>query len=43
MYKIKTLNSIQPVWQDILKEDQYCVGNDVQDMDAIIVRIADMH
>lgn len=43
MYKIKTLNSIQPVWQDILKEDQYVVGNDVEDMDAIIVRSADMH
>lgn len=43
MFKIKTLNSIQPVWQDILKEDSYCVGNDIQDMDAIIVRSADMH
>ncbi len=43
MYKIKTLNSIQPVWQDILTEDQYIVGNDVEDMDAIIVRSADMH
>ena len=43
MYKIKTLNSIQPVWQNILKEDSYCVGNDIQDMDAIIVRSADMH
>lgn len=43
MYKIKTLNSIQPVWQSILTEDRYTVGSDVEDMDAIIVRSADMH
>ncbi len=43
MYKIQTLNSIQPVWQEILKQDEYTVGSDVQDMDGIIVRSADMH
>ena len=43
MYKIKTLNSIQPVWQNIMKEDSYQVGSDLENMDAIIVRSADMH
>ena len=43
MYKIKTLNSIAPVWQDVLSADRYTVSPDVEDMEAIIVRSADMH
>ncbi|MBQ8161292.1 MAG: phosphoglycerate dehydrogenase [Clostridia bacterium] len=43
MYKIKTLNSIDPVWKKILSQDEFQVASDVEDMDAIIVRSADMH
>ncbi|MBR1708185.1 MAG: phosphoglycerate dehydrogenase [Clostridia bacterium] len=43
MFKIQTLNSIQPVWQSILTEDAYQVGSDIDNMDGIIVRSADMH
>lgn len=43
MYNIKTLNSISPVYQDILKPDAYCVGGDAENPHAILVRSADMH
>ena len=43
MFKIQTLNSIQPVWQTILTEGAYQVGSDIDNMDGIIVRSADMH
>ena len=43
MFKIKTLNSIAPVWQSILPADQYTVSADCEDMDAVMVRSADMH
>ena len=42
MYNIKTLNSIAPVWQDILTADEYKVDNSAENADAIIVRSADM-
>ena len=43
MYNIKTMNSISPVYQDVLKAEQYCVGPEVERPDAILVRSADMH
>lgn len=43
MYKIKTLNSISPVYRDILPEAEYNVGADIEQPDAILVRSADMH
>ena len=43
MYNIQTLNSISPVYQDILKAGEYNVGPDVERPDAILVRSADMH
>ena len=43
MYSIKTLNSISPVYQDILKPDNYCVSPEAEHPDAILVRSADMH
>lgn len=43
MYKIKTLNEISPVYQGILKENEYTVGKEETAPDAIIVRSADMH
>ena len=43
MFKVKTLNSIAPVWQGILNKDNYEVGADVSSEDAVIVRSADMH
>ena len=42
-YNIKTLNSISPVYHDILRESEYNVGADVESPDAILVRSADMH
>ena len=43
MYSIKTLNSISPVYQDILKPDNYCVSPEAEHPDAILVRSASMH
>ena len=43
MYNIKTLNSISPVYQNILRESEYCIGAEVENPDAILVRSADMH
>ena len=43
MCNIKTMNSISPVYQDVLKAEQYCVGPEVERPDAILVRSADMH
>ena len=43
MFKIKTLNNIAPVWQDVLAADAYTVSADAENEDAIIVRSADMH
>lgn len=43
MRKIKTLNEISPVWQNVLSREQYEVGAQAQNPDAIIVRSADMH
>ena len=42
-YDVKTLNSISPVYHGILSADDYQVGPNVDDPDAIIVRSADMH
>ena len=43
MYNIKTLNSISPVYENILKSDLYNVAADAENPDAILVRSADMH
>ena len=43
MYTIKTMNSISPVYQDILKADNYSVSPEAEHPDAILVRSADMH
>lgn len=43
MYEIKTLNSISPVYQSILKPESYSVGPEIAHPDAILVRSADMH
>lgn len=43
MYTVKTLNSISPVYQEILKPSEYAVGPDAERPDAILVRSADMH
>ena len=42
-YNIKTLNSISPVYQGILKEDMYNVSADAENPEGIMVRSADMH
>ncbi|MBR3349628.1 MAG: phosphoglycerate dehydrogenase [Solobacterium sp.] len=43
MYKVKTLNNISESCRDVLKEDDYVVGDDVARPDAIFVRASDMH
>lgn len=43
MYNIKTLNSISPVYVDILDHENYNVNAECENPDAIIVRSADMH
>ena len=43
MYNVKTLNSISPVYQDILRGEEYNVGSEAEHPDAILVRSADMH
>lgn len=43
MYEIQTLNSISPVYREILSEEDYAVSPDAQNPDAILVRSADMH
>ncbi len=43
MYIIKTLNSISPVYKDILPASEYAVDADIEHPDAILVRSADMH
>ena len=43
MFDIRTLNSISPVWQDILPGESFRVGADVERPQGIIVRSADMH
>ena len=43
MYNIKTLNSISPVYADILDQGKYSVSAECENPDAIIVRSADMH
>lgn len=43
MYNIKTLNSISPVYADVLDCENYNVNAECENPDAIIVRSADMH
>ncbi len=43
MYKIKTLNSISPIYRQILSADEYSVSSEEALPDAVIVRSADMH
>ena len=43
MYNIQTLNSISPVYLDVLNPDKYNVASNIENPDAIIVRSADMH
>ncbi len=42
-YNVQTLNSISPVYHDILKDGEYLVGSNVSSPDAILVRSANMH
>lgn len=42
MFKIKTLNHISPVCQEILTEDKYTIDDNMQDPDAIFVRATNM-
>lgn len=43
MYKVKTLNNISESCKDVLKAEDYIVGDDVSRPDAIFVRASDMH
>ena len=43
MINVKTLNSISPVYKDILRAEEYAVGAEIEHPDAILVRSADMH
>ena len=43
MYNIKTLNAISPIYRNILKEKDFCVGPEIENPEAILVRSADMH
>ena len=43
LFKILTLNNISPRGLERLPRDQYNVGTDIHDPDAVIVRSADMH
>src|SRR5699024_1790144 len=43
MYKILTLNNISPTGLERLSRDEYEVGSDIQNPDAILVRSHNMH
>lgn len=43
MYKIRTMNSISPVWEQVLSKTEYEVGADIRDPQAYIVRSAELH
>ena len=43
MYKVKTLNNISDSCLEILKPQEFTVGDDVKNPDAIFVRASDMH
>ena len=43
MFNIKTLNSISPVYKNVLAASEFAVGAEIENPDAIIVRSADMH
>ena len=43
MYKVKTLNNISDSCREILRSEDYIVGDNVTDPDAIFVRASDMH
>ena len=43
MFNIRTLNTISPVYRNVLADSDYQVGPDVENPQAIIVRSADMH
>ena len=43
MYKIRTLNNISDSCREILRSDEYIIGDNVSDPDAIFVRATDMH
>ena len=43
MFNIKTLNEISPVYKNVLSAEEYNVGKDIENPDAIIVRSAAMH
>ena len=43
MFKIKTLNNISDSCREILRSEDYIVGDNVTDPDAIFVRASDMH
>ena len=35
MFNVKTLNAISPIYQEFLKENEYNVGSDVQNPEAV--------
>jgi len=43
MYNIKTMNTISPVYHDILRDDVYNISAEAENPTAIMVRSADMH
>ena len=43
MFKVKTLNNISPSCREILNKEDYEIGDDIKDPDAIFVRASDMH
>ena len=43
MYSIKTINSISPVYADVLDMNNVAVAADIENPEAIMVRSADMH
>ena len=43
MYSIKTINSISPVYAEVLDMSRINVSADIENPEAIMVRSADMH
>ena len=43
MYKILTMNTISPIYKEILPAEEYEVSPTVENPDAILVRSADLH
>lgn len=43
MYKVKTLNNISPVCRQVLTPQEYELGDEVENPDALFVRASDLH